>query len=235
MQIKGWATAPAVGLAFLSCATGSAGAEDAKPSYPSMAPLAQYQMASPADEIALARSAAPPSISGGAEILVLGAHGYETAVKGKNGFVCLVERSWASGLDDPNFWNPKLRAPQCLNAAAARTVLPAYLERTEWVLAGVSLSDVMARTPTDAVASREPALGAMCYMMSKQQYLSDSGAHHWHPHLMFYIAHADAAGWGADLPDSPVDSGQGKFEPFRTFFVPIAKWSDGTSAVMEMH
>jgi hypothetical protein len=230
----GRAIGPACSLALLFGAIGSAGADDAKAPYPAMAPLAQYQVASPADEIALARSAAPVSVSGDADVLVLGKTGYDRAVTGKNGFVCLVERSWASGLDDPGFWNPKLRAPQCLNAAAARTVLPAYLERTKWVLAGVSLPDIIARTPSDVVASAEPALGAMCYMMSKQQYLSDSG-HNWHPHLMFYIAHADAASWGADLPGSPVDSGKGKFDPFITYFVPIAKWSDGTSAVMEMH
>ena len=39
----------------------------------------------------MARSAAPDSISRGATILVLGRQGYETAVEGKNGFVCMVE------------------------------------------------------------------------------------------------------------------------------------------------
>jgi hypothetical protein len=38
-------------------------------------------------------------------------------------------------LNDPDFWNPKFRAPICFNPAAARTVLPAYLERTKWALA----------------------------------------------------------------------------------------------------
>jgi len=68
----------------------------------------------------MARSAAPDSISGDAEVMVLGRHGYETAVKGKNGFVCMVWRSWAAGIDDPDFWNPKLRAPVCFNPPAAR-------------------------------------------------------------------------------------------------------------------
>ena len=76
--------------------------------YPKMAPIDQYMMTRDA-EIALARSAAPESISRDAEVMVLGQHGYETAVKGKNGFVCLVERSWTAGIDDPDFWNPKLR------------------------------------------------------------------------------------------------------------------------------
>src|SRR5215468_3572192 len=114
--------------------SGLAQSEVPKTAYPQMAPVEQYRIASREDEIALARSAAPPSISADAEVLVLGSRGYETAVKGKNGFVCFVERSWAAGFDDPEFWNPKLRKPNCFNATAARTELPQYLERTEWVL-----------------------------------------------------------------------------------------------------
>src|SRR5215469_9183519 len=96
-------------------ATSQAQAQDAKKPYPNMAPLDQYLMERDA-EIALARSAAPESISHDAGVMVLGRHGYETAVQGKNGFVCLVERSWTSPIDDPGFWNPKGRAPMCLNA-----------------------------------------------------------------------------------------------------------------------
>ena len=72
---------------------GAARARTPQHAYPSMAPLEQYLMADRNAEIALARSAAPPSISRDAEVMVLGSHGYETAVKGKNGFVCIVERS----------------------------------------------------------------------------------------------------------------------------------------------
>src|SRR6267154_2886684 len=106
------------GLAFLLGAIGSARADDAKPAYPAMAPVEQYREASASAEIALARSAAPTSISGDAGVLTLGVHGYETAARGKNGFICLVWRSWAAGFDDAEFWNPKLRAPICLNPAA---------------------------------------------------------------------------------------------------------------------
>src|SRR5262245_56053429 len=60
--------------------------------YPTMAPVSQYLTASRADEIGLARSAAPASVADHAEVLVLGAQGYETVVKGTNGFVCFVGR-----------------------------------------------------------------------------------------------------------------------------------------------
>ena len=72
--------------------------------YPKMAPVDQYLMERNA-EILLARSAAPDSISSDATILVLGRQGYETAVRGKNGFVCMVERSWMAAFDSPEFWN----------------------------------------------------------------------------------------------------------------------------------
>ena len=103
-----------------------------------MAPLGQYLITDRNAEIALARSAAPDSISRDAEVLVLGQHGYETAVKGKNGFVCVVQRSWTAGIDDPVFWNPKLRAPICFNPPAARSYLPIVIKKTELILAGQS-------------------------------------------------------------------------------------------------
>src|SRR5579864_2683254 len=100
-------------LGMLFATAWQATAQDAKAKYPSMAPLEQYLMADRDAEIALARSAAPESISRDAEVMVLGRHGYETAIQGKNGFVCVVERSWTAPIDDPNFWNPKLRGPIC--------------------------------------------------------------------------------------------------------------------------
>ena len=127
IAVKGFAMLVVLGVTL------QAQAQESKSPYPSMAPLDQYLTERNA-EIALARSAAPPSISQDAEVMVLGRHGYETAVKGKNGFVCIVERSWTAGIDDPDFWNPKLRAPICFNPPAARSYLPLTIKKTEWVL-----------------------------------------------------------------------------------------------------
>ncbi len=228
--------AGACGLAFLLGGIGAARAGDAKTAYPSMAPIEQYRAASASEEIALSRSAAPTSISGDASVLTLGDHGYETAIKGRNGFVCLVQRSWATEFDDADFWNPKFRAPVCFNRAAARALLPPYLERTEWVIAGVSKADMISRTRAEVAAKRIATLepGAMAFMMSKQGYLGGL-AGHWHPHLMFFFAHADVADWGADLRGSPVFAARDELEPLTTFFVLVPQWSDGTPAVAQIH
>ncbi|HKD80058.1 MAG TPA: hypothetical protein VKH81_10210 [Candidatus Angelobacter sp.] len=205
-------------------------AQDAKALYPKMAPLDQYLMEDRNSEIAVAQSAAPKSISGDAEVLVLGRHGYETAVQGKNGFVCIVERSWTAPVDDPNFWNPKLRGPICLNAAAARSYLPRTIKKTDLVLAG-STKTQMADAIAAAVDKKElPPMepGAMCYMLSKQGYLSDSDGH-WHPHLMFFVSQTDPAKWGAGLDGSPVLAFHDTREQLTTFLVPVREWSDGTA------
>jgi hypothetical protein len=205
-------------------------AQDAKAPYPSMAPLDQYLMEDRSSEIALARSAAPESISRDAEVLVLGRHGYETAIKGTNGFVCLVERSWTAPIDDPGVWNPKGRAPLCLNAAAARSYLPRTIKKTELILAGRTKAQ-MVEAIVAAVDKKElPPMdsGAMCYMLSKQGYLSDLVGH-WHPHLMFFFSQTDPVAWGAGLSGSPIFAFNDKWEDLTVFLVPVPQWSDGTA------
>jgi hypothetical protein len=208
-----------------------AGSAAAQPPYPAMAPLNAYLMPERAAEIALARSAAPPSVSADAEILVLGPEGYVTAVPGKNGFTCLVERAWFSGLKDDGFWNPRLRGPDCYNRQAARSVLPTYLARTKWVLAGASQNDILTRTRA-AVASgqiRAPEIGSMNYMLSKNGYLGDRAHGPWHPHLMFYMPPMPISDWGADLPGTRVYGADAGVDPYTMFFVTVANWSDGSA------
>lgn len=207
-------------------------AQSGKTSYPSMAPLDQYLMSRDA-EIALARTAAPDSISRDATVLVLGQHGYETAVEGKNGFVCAVERGWMSPSDAPEFWNPKLRGPICFNPPAARSVLPVTYKRTEMVLAGKTRTEIIDGNKSAFEKGELPALeaGAMSYMMSKVAYLTDRGDHNL-AHLMFYTPLLDGSVWGADLPKSPVMlNPQFKgAQPIDVFVVPVGMWSDGSPA-----
>ncbi|MGC1912361.1 MAG: hypothetical protein WA660_11060 [Candidatus Acidiferrales bacterium] len=223
-------------------ATRPAAAQDAKQPYPTMAPVEQYLMARDA-EIALARSAAPDGVSHDASVIVLTRQGYETAVQGKNGWVCWVGRSWMAMFDHPEFWNPKVRAAECINAPAARSVLPYAYKRTELLLAGHSKSEVIAAIKAAIDKKELPAVepGTVSYMMSKGSYLTDQGAHNG-PHLMFYEAAKDGAGWGANLTNSPVMAVNywyisaesypllKSFTPLSVFLIGVDKWSDGTPA-----
>ena len=208
--------------------------EDRSTAYPSMASIEQYLMSDRNAEIAMARTAAPAAISSDAKILVLGWRGYETAVEGRNGFVCVVERSWMSPFNSAEFWSPKVRVPECFNPAAARSILPLTFKRTEMVLAGLSkaqmIDSIKAGFDNKELPAPEP--GAMCYMMSRAGYLNDALGHYV-PHLMFYFPLTDKSSWGADLPDSPVTLNP-QFrdgpEPITEFVIPVAKWSDGTAA-----
>lgn len=238
----------AMGFFALALALGAAWqaqAADAKTPYPSMAPLDQYLMADRNAEIALARSAAPPSISGAAEVVVLGPHGYEMAVEGKNGFVCIVERAWMNPFDSPEFWNPKNRSPICYNPPAARSVLPLTFMRTQLLLAGKSKDEakegIKAAIQKKELPDLEP--GGMSYMMSKDAYLTDKGGHNM-AHLMFYTPLGTA--WGANVVDSSNDLSEpfpgsplllaptykGNPEPIDMFLMGTGVWSDGTAAPM---
>jgi hypothetical protein len=232
MQRKADQSTVVVLLIFALSSAWPTRAQDNKSPYPSMAPLAQYLMTDRNAEIALARSAAPKSISSDATVVVLGQHGYETAVEGKNGFVCIVERGWMSPSDSPDFWNPKLRGPICYNPPAVRSILPYAFKRTELVLAGLPKSQMLDRIKAAAAAKElpTPEPGAMSYMLSKEQYLGDSGGH-WYPHLMFHIPKTDSASWGANLDGSPVVLDPREIpEPETIFMVPVSQWSDGTAA-----
>jgi hypothetical protein len=202
-------------------------AQDAKSAFSGMAPMDQYLMERSA-EIALARSAAPESIAKDAEVLVLGPKGYETAVKGQNGFVCIVERSWTSA-PSLDFWNPKVRTPMCFNAAGARSYLPRTIKRTDLALAGRTEAQadeiIAAAVDKKELPAMEP--GAMSYMMSKQGYGGDS-IPHWHPHLMFYDLQIDPATLGGNLPNSPIQAAHSRREHFTTIVFLVRHWSDGT-------
>jgi hypothetical protein len=224
-------------LISFSAASRQASAQDVKAQHPGMAPLDQYLMANRNAEIALAQSAAPTSISRDATVLVLEKSGYETVVEGKNGFTCLVERSWMSPFDSPEFWNPKMRGPICYNPAAVRTILPYTINRTRLVLTGLSKTQIHENI-TAAIAKNElpmPEAGAMSYMLSKAGNLGDSVGH-WRPHLMFHVPKTDAANWGADLAGSPVlfnDEYRDVPEPEMIFMVTVSHWSDGTDVPPE--
>lgn len=228
--IKSFALLVVLGTAYQTMVY-KAMAQNAAATYRKMAPVDQYLMADRDTEVALARSAAPDSISRDAEVLVLGRHGFETAVKGKNGFVCIVGRGWTSA-PDSEFWNPKVRVPMCVNAAAARSYLLRITKITDLTLAGRTPAQVNEAMAAAIEKKELPPMepGAMCYMMGKQGYGGDS-APHWPSHLMFFYSDTDPAVWGANLPGSPVVGIADPSEHLTQFVIPAQRWSDGTEAL----
>lgn len=234
IAIKSFALLVVLGTAY------QARSQDATTPYPKMAPIDQYLMDRTA-EIALARSAAPESISRDATILILGRQGYETAVEGKNGFVCMVGRGWGAAFDWAEFWNPKVRAADCMNPQAARSILPIAYLRARMVMAGRSKADIVSALKAAFENKQLPDLesGAMDYMMSKSAYLTDEGDHN-APHLMFLTTGIDAKDWGSGAAGSPLMSAPYWFfssnepsqmrglPPILVFLVGVANWSDGT-------
>ena len=223
-------TMAGIGLVLVAALTGTSQiqAQDAKTPYPAMAPIEQYRMDRDA-EIALARSAAPASISKDASIMVMGQKTYETAVKGTNGFVCLVARSWTAPFENPEFWNPKNRSPECFNPPAALTVLPYVLKETEMALAGFSKTQMFdaIKAAVDKKELGAPASGSLTYMMSKEGYLTDRPPHNLN-HLMYDLPRIDGAAWGANLPGVPIYFQQLNPAPITEFYVVMGNWSDGT-------
>jgi hypothetical protein len=198
--------------------------------YQTMAPVEQYMIANRDQEIALARTAAPSSISANAGVMVLGSHGYEVAVEGKNGFVCFVERSWTASFSDPEFWNPKLRSPNCFNPPAARSVLPRYVKRSQWVMAGATKEQVIEKSRA-AVADhsfQSPEPGSFSFMLSKDGYVSDAAAGPWLPHVMFFVPFGQAQAWGAGLTGSPVIGQDNSDIEITILNIPVRRWSDGS-------
>ena len=217
----------ALGLVFALCFLSSS-AQASATTTPSMVPVAEYLIPRDA-EIALARSAATYAIAKDAEIQVFTKTGFQTAVKGTNGFVCLVARSWSAGFGDPDFWNPQVRAPICYNAVAAQSQVPETIKRTQIALAGGSEAKIQEGLKA-AIASGELPVakpGSLSYMLSKGTYFNHS-ERHWLPHLMFYMPQTDLKSWGVGLPKSPVIGYNFPDERLTIFLIPVGRWSDGS-------
>lgn len=195
--------------------------------------LTPYLIADRAEEVALARTAAPGHVSDSATVLVLTRTGYVEAARGTNGFTCAVLRSFFAVAADPVYGNPRVRAPHCFNPPAVRTVLPAMLRRAGWILAGTPPAEADARAlrAYESGDFPKPAAGAMAYMLSPGQYLLDADPR-WKPHLMLYHDRSlPPSAWGAAGMTAPViDGSGGPDHPVITLLIPVPQWSDGTPA-----
>ncbi len=219
-------------IVLLTACAPARGQAPASNPYPTMAPLSKYMMPRDA-EIAMARSAAPASLSANAEVLVMSKSGYEIAAKGSNGWVCIVGRMWGAGIDDPEFWNPKGRGAACLNPDAAQTVLPSYLARTKWALAGDTREEIAAKSQAAYTAHQVPEPRGFALMLSKQSYLNDGVHGPWRPHIMPFVAKDKLSTWAAVFKGSgilsPATDTFRSYEPV-TLVILAPYWSDGSPA-----
>lgn len=149
-----------------------------------------------AEEIALARSAAPAAVSAEATVLVLeeGAQRWVVGAEGTNGATCYVSRTWPGSLE-----------PHCFDPEGARTILPIHLRTSEMGHAGATQEEIDREIEAGVAAGRFrwPSRPAMSYMLSSAQVLvNDEGVTvgAWKPHLMIYwpgLTKADLGGTGA--------------------------------------
>ncbi|MEP6731627.1 MAG: hypothetical protein ABJE10_13345 [bacterium] len=197
--------------------------------------ITPYLISDRAAEITLARSAAPKHVSDSATVLVMTRASYVEAAHGTNGFTCMVLRSFSGNVDDPNFWNAKVRSPICFNPPASRTVFPQMLKQSESVMAGGD-PKAIAEATKRAYASHKiptPAAGSMAFMLSPRQYLLDNNPH-WLPHLMFFYDRSlPVSAWGVGGETNTIIDGSGGDVTFPviTLLLPVRKWSDGTTAL----
>jgi len=210
-------------LVFLA----SIGAITARAQVSKYPPISAYLMPQEA-EIALARSAAPASISDGATVKVLTQSGFEVAQPGNNGAVCMVMRGFSAPTYTPAqfreiVYDPTIHAPICFTAPAARMVLPYYELRTKLAMAGNSPDQIAEGLQAAYVKGDLPKRDGVsfAYMWSADQSLG-SGIGHWHPHMMVfspYYENSMVGGnqFGSLLPQVSDDAGT----PFAVVVIPV--------------
>jgi hypothetical protein len=201
----------ALALVSLLSMTVSTRAQEAERPYPKMLPLSQYLMDRNA-AIALARSAAPEGISKHASVLVLTPKGWETAVKGTNGFVCMAGPAWTASMTLAGVTSVKERIAGIQEAYAKKEIPPvepgaiSYMMSKDAYLTHLgshNLCHVMFFLPT-----KDPA-----ELNADDQSSPISSTSIWFP--------------DPDKPDSPLNK---ELPPLRTVPIEVPYWSDGTLA-----
>jgi hypothetical protein len=190
-------------------------------------PLGEYLM-SKADEIRLAKSAAPTAIADRATIKVLTSAGYVVAHAGESGAVCLVMRGFTGPTYTPAafrdlVYDATIRAPICFMPDAVRLVLPYYELRTSLAMQGRTPDEIAAGVRDAYASGKLPRREAVtfAYMWSAHQHLGP-GINAWRPHMMVFAPHLDNAmlggnAFGGPLPAVTDDAGT----PFSVLVIPV--------------
>lgn len=144
----------------------------------------------PSEEIALARSAAPPSVARAARVWVFSSGRYVVADSGTSPVQCYVGRGWPGALE-----------PHCFDEEGARTIMPIEMRQSEMLHLGIAPDSVQRAIATSIVSGRFrlPQRPAMSWMQSAAQVLyGDDGSRvgAWKPHIMIYYPYLTTQGIG---------------------------------------
>jgi hypothetical protein len=209
---------------YVFCIVGLSTPRAQSPTYP---PLADYLMPRDA-EVALARSAAPATISSRATVKVLTQSGFAVHSKGDNGFVCMVMRGWSAPTYTPAqfrdlVYDATVRAPICFDPGAVQSVLPYYELRSTLAMEGQPPDRITQRIEAAYARGELPRRDGVtfAYMWSANQHLG-SGVGHWHPHMMVFSPYYRNAmlgenEFGAPMPQVTDDAGT----PFAVVVIPV--------------
>ena len=172
-------------------------------------------------------ASAPANVSDRATIKVLNESGFEVAIEGDNGFVCMVMRAWSAPTYTPAafldfvYYAP-LRAPICFNPVAEETMMLYYELRTELGLQGKNPDEIADGIEAAYVKGELPRIETVsfAYMWSADQDLGP-GIGHWHPHMMVFTPYYENSmlggnEFGGTLPFVSDDAGT----PFAVTLIP---------------
>lgn len=142
------------------------------------------------EELRLAMSAGPLTMSRHADVYRMTDRGFVRAIEGTNGWACIVVRS------------ARIRsqlAPHCLNPYAVESVLPAFLREGELQARGMdpdSIDGALKRAWSSGEL-KLPEGPAYAYMLSEGQRLGANGSK-FRPHFMLYMPYVTNEDIGGD-------------------------------------
>ena len=186
-----------------------------------------YLMA-PDEELALAATAGPKSITEGASYYLLHRHGFELARQGSNGWYCFVERAWFRAVDGSTDYDPRVRAPHCINDEGSQTRMRELFMISRLAIEGHTKEDVD-RIINAAYASgdlRPPRRLVLTYMMSRHQWLGEKVGN-WYPHVMLWLPYLDTESIGTnDLMSGHPVIGNGAGTRDSILIIPVTEFID---------
>lgn len=135
-------------------------------------------------QIRIAKLAAPKEVTDHADIYILGRRGYELAVRGDNGFSCMIERE-----------KPDTMEPECYDAEGSATTMKvrSYEEQQRASGVGEQAIEESIKAGYKSGEFKPPSKAGIVYMLSDYNYVLNPETGkiiHFPGHLMFYSPYA---------------------------------------------